>query len=151
MGKADGARTWARVLSEQADVSVTVKWKRPAWRVHWQDGPNRHALSDRAAALSTYRVGAPLLAEELRFNRSNSAQAVALGWLANGGPGSPETVEAWCEDTGYPQARYDAHALAAAELLPDSALATQRTWAHCWPKRSRPSPATSPWPRPNLC
>jgi hypothetical protein len=47
MGKADGAHTWARVLSELANVPVTVNWERPAWRVHWQDGPTRQALADR--------------------------------------------------------------------------------------------------------
>ena len=78
----------------------------------------------RAAALGKYRVGAPLAFEDLRFARSNSGVAIALAWLARG---SPETsaaarasiaeVEASCTDTGYPQIRCDAAALAAAELL----------------------------------
>jgi len=62
--------------------------------------------------------------EDLRFARSNSAVAIALAWLARG---SPETsaaaraaigeVEVFCTDTGYPQTRFGAGALAAAELL----------------------------------
>ena len=50
--------------------------------------------------------------------------AVALAWLARGSPESPAAaraavaaVEAFCADTGYPRTRFDAGALAAAELL----------------------------------
>ena len=89
VGRADGARAWARVLSELAGVPVTVEWERPAWRVYWTDGPTRQVLMDRAAALGRYRVGAPLGFERLRFVRSSSALAVALGWLARGSPESP--------------------------------------------------------------
>ena len=75
----------------------------------------------RAAALGGYRVGAPLPSEDLRFARSNSGVAIALAWLARGSPESPTAaiaeVEAFCADTGYPQSRFDAGALAAAELL----------------------------------
>ena len=124
MGRADGARAWARVLSELAGVPVTVEWERPAWRVYWTDGPTRRVLMDRAAALGRYRVGAPLGFERLRFVRSSSAAAVALGWLARGSPESPAeagearaVVEAWCEDTGYPETRFDERGLAAADLL----------------------------------
>jgi len=124
VGRADGARVWARVLSELAAVPVTVEWERPAWRVSWRDGPTRRALMDRAAALGGYRVGAPLAVEGLRFVRGNSASAVALAWLTRGSPTSaaraaaavPE-VRAWCEDTGYPQSRFDGAAVAAADLL----------------------------------
>jgi hypothetical protein len=66
----------------------------------------------------------PLRFEDLRFARSNSAVAIALTWLARGSPESPAAaraaiaeVEAFCTDTGYPQTRFDAGALAAAELL----------------------------------
>ena len=62
--------------------------------------------------------------EDLRFARSNSAVAIALAWLARG---SPETsaaaraaiaeVEAFCTDAGYPQTRFGAGAMAAADLL----------------------------------
>ena len=69
-------------------------------------------------------MGAPLPFEELWFARSNSAVAVALAWLARGSPESPAAaraaiadVEAVCADTGYPRTRFDAGALAAAELL----------------------------------
>ena len=93
-------------------------------RVSWQDGPTLEALMGRAAALGRYRVGAPLPFEDLRFARSDSALAVALAWLARGSPDSPAAaraaignVEAFCADTGYPQARFEAGALAAAELL----------------------------------
>ena len=78
----------------------------------------------RAAALGEYRVGAPLRFEDLRFARSNSAVAIALAWLARGSPETPAAartaiaeVEDFCTDTGYPQTRFDAGALAAAELL----------------------------------
>jgi hypothetical protein len=50
--------------------------------------------------------------------------AFALAWLARGSPESPAAaraaiaeVEAFCADTGYPRTRFDAGALAAAELL----------------------------------
>jgi hypothetical protein len=50
--------------------------------------------------------------------------AVALAWLVRGSPESPTAaraaiadVEAFCTDTGYMQTRFDADALAAAELL----------------------------------
>ena len=78
----------------------------------------------RAAALGGYRVGAPLPFEDLRFARSNSAAAIALAWLARGSPESPAAaraaipeVEAFCADTGYPQTRFEAGALGAAEML----------------------------------
>ncbi len=102
--------------SELAQVEVSVEWARPAWRVCWQDGPTREALLTRAAALGTYRVGAPLSAEALRFIRTNSAQAIALGWLAIGVTDQAQ-IEAWCEDTGYPEQRFDGSTLAAADLL----------------------------------
>ena len=124
MKRSDGAKAWSAVLSELAQVRVSVEWERPTWRVYWQDGPTREALMGRAAALAGYRVGAPLPFEDLRFARSNSAAAVAAAWLARGSPESPAAartaiamVEAFCADTGYPQARFDAGTLAAAELL----------------------------------
>ena len=122
--RSDGAKSWSRVLSELAQVRVSVEWERPTWRVSWQDGPTREALMGRAAALGKYRVGAPLPFEDLRFARSHSAVAVALAWLARGSAESPAAaraavaaVEAFCADTGYPRTRFDAGALAAAELL----------------------------------
>ena len=76
----------------------------------------------RAAALGGYRVGAPLPFEDLRFARGDSGAAVAIA-VARGSPESPAAaragiaeVEALCADTGYPQTRFDAGALAAAEL-----------------------------------
>ena len=124
MKRSDGAKAWSTVLSELAQVTVSVEWERPTWRVYWQDGPTREALMGRAAALGEYRVGAPLPVEDLRFARSDSAVAVALAWLARGSPESPAQaraavaeVEAFCVDTGYPQTRFDADTVAAAELL----------------------------------
>jgi len=124
VGRSDSAKVWVRVLSELADVPVTVEWERPAWRVRWRDGPTRGVLMERAAALAGYRVGAPLGFERLRFIRSSSAASIALGWLARGSPaaGADPTevasmVEAWCEDTGYPESRFDERVLAAADLL----------------------------------
>jgi hypothetical protein len=103
---------------------VSVEWERPAWRVSWQDGPTREALMGRAAALGRYRVGAPLPFQELRFARGSSTVAVAVAWLARGSPESPAAarsavaeVEAFCADTGYPQTRFEAGTVAAAELL----------------------------------
>jgi hypothetical protein len=108
VGRPDGARIWARVLSELAQVPVVVEWERPAWRVRWQDGPTLEVLRDRAAALSRYRVASALPFEQLRFTRSDSRLALALGWLAQGSPGSPAMardavadVEAFCAKTGY--------------------------------------------------
>lgn len=124
MRRSDGAKTWSTVLSELAQVKVSVEWERPTWRVSWQDGPTREALMSRAAALGEYRVGAPLPFKDLRFARSNSAVAIAMAWLARGSPESPSAaraaiaeVEAFCTDTGYPQTRFDAGGQAAAELL----------------------------------
>ena len=124
MKRSDGAKAWSTVLSELAQVRVSVEWERPSWRVSWQDGPTREALMGRAAALARHRVGAPLPFEDLRFARSHSALAVAVAWLARGSPESPAAaraaiaeVEAFCADTGYPQSRFGADALAAAELL----------------------------------
>jgi len=122
--RADGAKAWAEVLSELARVAVTVEWEQPAWRVHWRDGPTRRVLMDRAAALGRFRMGSPLPFEQLRFTRSDSAVALALAWLAHGSPASPahtaravSAVEAFCDDTGYPQTRFDEATLGAAGLL----------------------------------
>ena len=124
MKRSDGAKAWSTVLSELAQVRVAVGWEWPTWRVAWQDGPTREALMGRAAALGRYRVGAPLPFEDLRFARNSSGMAFALAWLARGSPESPAAaraaiaeVEAFCADTGYPRTRFDADALAAAELL----------------------------------
>jgi len=121
MARSDGARQWAIVLSELAGVRVAVEWERPAWRVRWVDGPTLLVLMDRAAALSRYRVGAPLTAQDMRFARSSSGLARALAWLTladqAGRPGAVDRVEQLVEDTGYPQDRVDEGDLAAAELL----------------------------------
>lgn len=105
-------------------MPVTVEWERPAWVVRWRDGPTRDALVARAVALGGYRVGRPLLVEEMVFSRGSSAEAIALGWLAVGGPASPAgvadamaVVEEFCETTGYPQSRFDDRARGAADLL----------------------------------
>jgi hypothetical protein len=123
MARSDGAKAWAGLLSELADVPVMVEWERPVWVVRWWDGPTRDALMARAVALGAYRFGRPLLVEELRFSRRNSAEAVALGWLAVGGPASGSladgiaAVEEFCDSTGYPRFRFDDRALGAADLL----------------------------------
>lgn len=124
MSGSDGAKVWARLLSELALVEVTVEWERPAWRVRWRDGPTRQVLMDRAAALGAYRVASALPVERLRFTRHDSPLAVALAWLAFGSPTSPTQarvavpeVEAFCADTGYPRTRFDDRTVAAAELL----------------------------------
>jgi len=60
MKRSDGAKAWSTVLSELAQVKVSVGWERPTWRVSLLDGPTREALMCRAAALGRYRLGAPL-------------------------------------------------------------------------------------------
>lgn len=121
MARSAGARQWAVVLSELAGVRVVVEWERPAWRVRWVDGPTRPVLMDRAAALSRYRVGAPLAAQDMRFARSSSGLARALAWLTLAGQAGRadgvDRVEQLVEDTGYAQDRADEAGLAAAELL----------------------------------
>jgi len=89
MKRSDGAKAWSTVLSELAQVRVSVIWERPTWRVVWQDAPTREALlGGRAAAFGRYRVRAPLPFEDLRFARNNSGVAVAVAWLARGSPAS---------------------------------------------------------------
>jgi hypothetical protein len=124
VGRPDGAKIWARVLSELAQVPVVVEWERPAWRVRWQDGPTLRVLRDRAAALGGFRVAAALPFDQLRFARSDSRLAVGLGWLRQGSPASPAAargsvadVEAFCAETGYPELRFEYGVLAAADLL----------------------------------
>jgi hypothetical protein len=124
MKRSDGAKVWSRVLSELAQVRVSVEWERPAWRVSWQDGPTREALMGRAAALGRYRVGAPLPFQELRFARGSSTVASRWRGWRGGSPESPAAarsavaeVEAFCADTGYPQTRFEPGTVAAAELL----------------------------------
>ncbi|HEY5116294.1 MAG TPA: hypothetical protein VIJ00_12285 [Nakamurella sp.] len=92
MKRSEGAKAWSTVLSELAQVRVSVGWERPSWRVSWQDGPTREVLMGRAAALGKFRVGAPLPFEDLRFARSGSA--VALAWLARGSAESPAAARA---------------------------------------------------------
>ncbi len=124
MGRSEDAKVWANVLTELAHVEVTVQWERPAWRVRWQDCPTRQVLMDRAAALNRYRVAAVLPVEQLRFARRDSPVAIALGWLAQGSPGSPARagatvpeVEAYCADTGNPRTRFDDRTIASADLV----------------------------------
>jgi hypothetical protein len=123
MGRSDAAKAWGSLLSELADVPVTVEWERPSWIVRWRDGPTRAALMSRAAALGVHRFGRPLLVEDLLFSRHDSAVAVALGWLATGGPPAGRladgmaAVEGFCEGIGYPEDRFDDRALGAADLL----------------------------------
>src|SRR6478752_6975719 len=121
MAQSAGARQWAVVLSELAGVRVVVEWERPSWRVRWTDGPTRLALMDRAAALSQYSVGAPLHARDMLFSRSSSGLARAVAWLTLADQAdrseTVDLVERTVEDTGYPQARVDDAALAAADLL----------------------------------
>src|SRR5664279_202904 len=139
--RSDGARAWSTVLSELAQVRVSVEWERPTWRVSWQGRPDpREALMGRAAALGRYRVGAPLPFEDLRFARSSSAVAIAVAWLARGSPDSPAAaraavadVEAFCADT---RATRGPVSMPARSRPPSccagSATATSRKWVCCW-------------------
>jgi hypothetical protein len=151
MAWSDGARQWAVVLSELAGVPVAVEWERPAWRVRWVDGPTRPALMDRAAALTRYRVGAPLTAQDTRFARSSSGQARALVWLTlsdqAGRAGAIARVEQLVEDTGHPQDRADEAGLAAAELLSRSAGGGSVDMGRLLAAASPPVPPR-PWVRP---
>ena len=93
MKRSDGAKAWSTVLSELAQVRVSVEWERPTWRARWRDGPTREALMGRTAALGKYWVGSPLPFGDLRF-APDSAVAVALAWLARGSPESPAAARA---------------------------------------------------------
>lgn len=117
--RADGARIWSVVLSELAQIPVTVDWDAPAWWVRWTDGPTQPVLTHRVLELSQYRIGRPLDAAALRFRRSDSA--VALAWLCIPRPESQDQVweclaevEALCESTAYPLQRSDPAGRAAA-------------------------------------
>ena len=121
--RSDGARQWQVVLTELAELPVTLDWEHPAWVVRWTDGPTREQLADRAAALSAHRIGSPLPAGQLRFSRHSSTEAVAIGWLIHGTP-TPSNVTAaryavdlWCEQTPYPQQLAGPELLTAARLL----------------------------------
>jgi len=133
--RADGARIWSVVLSELAQIPVTVDWDAPAWWVRWTDGPTQPVLTHRVLELSQYRIGRPLDAAALRFRRSDSAVAVAvaLAWLCIPRPESQDQVweclaevEALCESTAYPLQRSDPAGRAAAQLL--VAVAQQDRW-----------------------
>jgi len=87
MKRSDGAKAWSTVLSELAQVRVSVEWERPTWRVSWQDGPTREALMSRAAALGEYRVGAPLPFEDLRFRPQQFRDGSRGGVVGAGEPG----------------------------------------------------------------
>src|SRR6478752_5547296 len=151
MAQSAGARQWAVVLSELAGVRVVVEWERPAWRVRWVDGPTRPALMDRAAALTRYRVGAPLTAQDMRFARSSSGQARALAWLTLADQASRadtvDRVEQLVEDTGYPQDRADEAGLAGAELLNRLAGGDSVDMGRLLAAASPPVPPR-PWVRP---
>jgi hypothetical protein len=118
-----GAKVWALVLSELAQVPVVLEFQHPAWRVCWVDGPTAAQLADRAKALSRFRVGAPLTTERMWFQRSSSPVAAALTWLRHGSPETTDlprarsTVETWLEELPYPQRCFPPTVLAAAELL----------------------------------
>jgi hypothetical protein len=108
--RSDGAKVWARVLSELAQVPVVLEFAHPAWRVYWVDGPTAGQLLDRATALSRFRVGAPLTTEQMWFHRSSSPLAAALAWLRHGSPTTHDefphalsTVQTWLEELPYPQ------------------------------------------------
>ena len=120
----DGAKVWALVLTELAQVPVVLEFQHPAWRVCWVDGPTATQLADRAKALSRFQVGAPLTPDRMWFQRSSSPVAAALAWLRHGSPTTPDdlprarsTVETWLEESPYPQRRFPVTVLAAAELL----------------------------------
>lgn len=107
------AKLWGIVLSELALVPISVEWEPPAWRVRWTDGPTQFQLAGRAHALSAYRIGSPLAAEQMRFSRTSSIEATALSWLVHGSEITPledqrgisggYAIEQWCIDMPYPQ------------------------------------------------
>jgi hypothetical protein len=115
-----GAKMWAAVLSELAEVSVLVEWETVTWRVRWVDGPTRAQLLNRATALDGYGIGAPLPVAQMRLARRTSSVATAVGWLAHGslgGAAAQYDVDLWCADTAYPQRRAGAELLAVAVVL----------------------------------
>ncbi len=149
--RSDGARQWAAVLSDLAQVPVTVEWEAPAWRVRWQDGPVRTALTTRVHDLSRHRVGMPLTPADMRFTRIDSATAVALGWLRLGSPrqadGSERAaeVESLCETTAYPLQRSSASMLTTGQTL---AAVAQQDRAQIGALLTAAVPAVLPWPWP---
>lgn len=116
-----GAADWALVLSELAEVEVTLEWERPAWRVRWSDGPTVAMLAERAEALSGYRVGQPVDYARMRFERHHSPVAWALAWLDTGPPAGSVSaalgaVETAADGAAYPLRRHG-EAVTAARLL----------------------------------
>ena len=119
-----GAKVWARVLSDLAQVPVAVEWDAPVWVVSWTDGPTRAVVMRRVEDLAGHGVGRPLRPGRMRYQRLDSPVAVALAWLRTVRPADRSgvsavwgEVEALCEDTGYPQDRADPATLTAAATL----------------------------------
>src|SRR6478735_1975263 len=104
----------------------------------WPD-PGR--VDDPRGRLGAYRFGRPLLVEEMRFSRSDSAEAIALCWLAVGVPPSERladgmvAVEAFCDATGYPATSSTTGSWAPLICCSGSAAAIITRWADCWPVR----------------
>src|SRR6478752_5050517 len=86
----------------------------------WPD-PGR--VDDPRGRLGAYRFGRPLVVDEMRFSRTDSAEAIALSWLAVGGPRTSGSPTGWWlsrpsampRDTRPPVRR---PVLGAADLLP---------------------------------
>ena len=119
----DGARTWALVMSELAEVAVRLEWESGAWVMAWTDGPTRAMTRARVAALSEAGVGTPLGVDDILLSRRASPTLWALAWLVDGRPSPGQKVaaaigiiEARLDDIAYPQ-RQDRACVAAARLL----------------------------------
>ena len=119
----DGARTWALVMSELAEVAVRVEWESSAWVMSWTDGPTREMMRDRVGALGEVGLGAPLRSADILLSRQPSPTSWALAWLVEGGPPRGQKasaaigrVEARRDEIAYPQ-RQDPVSVSAAGLL----------------------------------
>ncbi|HEY5115647.1 MAG TPA: hypothetical protein VIJ00_09005 [Nakamurella sp.] len=120
MKRSDGARVWSTVLSERAQVRVAVGLGAADVAGVVAGRPDSGGVDGPGGRVGWVSGGCAVAVEHLRFARSHSAVAIAVAWLARGSPESAAAiagVEAFCADTGYPQTRFDAGALAAAELL----------------------------------
>ena len=47
MKRSDGAKAWSTVLSELAQVRVSVAWERPTWRVSYSEKEGDQGALDR--------------------------------------------------------------------------------------------------------
>lgn len=147
---AAGARDWATVLSELAEVTVELDYERPAWRVRWTDGPTVAMLADRAQALSQHRVGEPLTIDRMRFERHISPFGMALAWLGLDAPDKDVPIslalgsaESAAEALPYPE-RCPPETRTAGELLASLAWSDPQRMGELLAQAHQPVLSTTP-------